>query len=315
MRTSLFKYLLFAGVAFTACQKNAPKADAYGNFEADERIVSAEASGKILALRIEEGEALKSGDPVGAIDSAQLVLKREQLQASIRAVAAKSPAIAEQLAVFEKQMASVRQQLGNLDREKRRVENLLKSDAATPKQLDDLNDQIELARRQMDVLLEQKSASNATLSTQKGGVLAEILPLQKQIAQIDDQLAKCRVINPCDGTVLVKYAEPGEVTAFGKPLYKIADLQTLILRAYVAGNQLSAIKVGQTVKIAIDAEGGTQKNTSGTITWISPKAEFTPKVVQTKEERVNLVYAVKISVPNADGSLKIGMPAEVTLGN
>lgn len=314
MRTSLLKYLLFAGAAFTACQKNAPKADAYGNFEAEERIVSAEASGKIIAFQVEEGQVLKSGDAVGAIDSTQLVLKREQLQAGIRAVAAKSPAISEQLAVFEKQMASVRQQLANLDREKRRVENLLKSDAATPKQLDDVNDQIEAARRQMDVLLEQKSASNATLSTQKGGLLAEILPLQKQIAQLDDQLAKCRVVNPLDGTVLVKYAEPGEVTAYGKPLYKIADLSALTLRAYVAGDQLISVKTGQTVTVAVDAEGGTQKEMSGKITWISPKAEFTPKVIQTKDERVNLVYAVKISVPNPEGVLKIGMPAEVKLG-
>lgn len=314
MKTSLLKYLLFAGiVALGACRDNTSNADAYGNFEADERIIGAEASGKILAFSIEEGQTLKAGEVVGAVDSLQLALKREQLQASIRSVAAKSPAIAEQLAVFEKQMASVRQQLANLDREKRRVENLLKSDAATPKQLDDLNDQIENARRQMDVLLEQKSASNAALSTQKSGLLSEILPLQKQIAQIDDQLAKCRIVNPSDGTVLVKYAEPGEVTAFGKPLYKIADLRTMTLRAYVAGDQLASLKVGQSVHVFIDAEGGTQRELAGKVTWISSKAEFTPKVVQTKDERVNLVYAVKISVADPDGTLKIGMPAEIRL--
>lgn len=313
MKTSLFKYLIMAAVAFTACQDSNHKADAYGNFEADELIVSAEASGKLLAFSIEEGQMLKAGDVTGAIDSAQLVLKREQLQASIRAVAAKSPAISAQLAVFEKQLASVRQQLATLDREKRRVENLLKNDAATPKQLDDINAQIEAAQRQMDVVLEQKSASHSSLSTQKGGLLAEILPLQKQIAQLDDQLAKCRIVNPLDGTVLAKYAEAGEVTAFGKPLYKIADLNTMTLRAYVAGDQLSAVKVGQQVKVFVDAEGGTQRELSGKITWISPKAEFTPKVIQTKDERVNLVYAVKISVANPDGILKIGMPAEVEL--
>lgn len=314
MKTSQLKYFIFAGIAaLGACRDNTSGADAYGNFEADERIISAEASGKILAFSIEEGQTLKAGDVVGAIDSLQLALKREQLQASIRSVAAKSPAIAEQLAVFEKQMASVRQQLANLDREKRRVENLLKSDAATPKQLDDLNDQIENARRQMDVLLEQKTASNAALSTQKSGLLSEILPLQKQVAQIDDQLAKCRIVNPAEGTVLVKYAEPGEVTAFGKPLYKIADLRTMTLRAYVAGDQLASVKVGQMVHVFIDAEGGSQRELSGKVTWISPKAEFTPKVVQTKDERVNLVYAVKVSVADTDGSLKIGMPAEIRL--
>ena len=310
MNRILFFALL---AAISACQKSAPKADAYGNFEADERIVSAEASGKILAFNVEEGQTLKADEQVGAIDSAQLVLKREQLQASIRAVAAKSPAISAQLAVFEKQMASVRQQLATFEREKRRVENLLKSDAATPKQLDDINAQIEAAQRQMDVILEQKSASNASLSTQQSGLLAEILPLQKQIAQLDDQLAKCRIVNQLDGTVLVKYAETGEVTSFGKPLYKIADLSTMTLKAYVAGDQLGAVKTGQQVRVFVDAEGGSQKEFSGKIIWISPKAEFTPKVVQTKDERVNLVYAMKISVLNPDGVLKIGMPAEVRL--
>lgn len=313
MKSFSAKYLFLVCITFSACQKNNNKADAYGNFEVDEIIVSAEASGKILSLKIEEGQTLKAGEQVGAIDSVQLILKREQLQASIRAVAAKSPAINAQLAVYEKQMASVRQQLANLEREKRRVENLLKSDAATPKQLDDLNDQIEVARKQMDVILEQKSATNSSLSTQQSGLLAEILPLQKQIAQLDDQIVKCRIVNPLDGSVLVKYAEPGEVTAFGKPLYKIADLSTMTLRAYVAGDQLGAVKVGQQVKVLIDAEGDSQKELSGKITWISPKAEFTPKVVQTKDERVNLVYAVKISVANPDGILKIGMPAEVKL--
>lgn len=303
--------ILLLALLLSACQTSAPKADAYGNFEADERIISAEASGRILALEVEEGQPLRVGDPVGAIDSVQLVLKREQLQASIRAVAAKSPAISAQLAVFDKQMASVRQQLATLDREKRRLENLLKSDAATPKQLDDLNAQIEAAQRQMDVLLGQQSATGAALSTQKGGLLAEILPLQKQIAQLDDQIARCRIASPVDGTVLVKYAEPGEVTSFGRPLFKIADLNTMTLRAYVAGDQLGAVKVGQNVQVAIDAGDGAQREFSGRVQWVSPKAEFTPKIVQTREERVNLVYAMKISVDNPEGVLKIGMPAEV----
>lgn len=297
---------------FLACQQSGNKADAYGNFEADDLVVSAEASGKILQFKVEEGQTLKAGETVGAIDAVQLQLKREQLQASIQAVAAKSPAIAEQLAVFEKQMAAVRQQIATLEREKRRVEALIKSDAATPKQLDDLNAQIEAAQRQIEVVLEQRSSSNAALNTQKGGLLAEILPLQKQIAQLDDQIAKCNIVNPIDGVVLLSYATAGEVTAFGKPLYKIADLRQLTLRAYVSGNQLTAIKVGQNITVTADGVG---KNVAadgvGKIVWISPKAEFTPKVVQTREERVNLVYAVKISVPNPDGIFKIGMPAEV----
>lgn len=307
------KYLLLILPALlAACQASAPKADAYGNFEADERIISAEANGKILALSVEEGQELAAGQWVGAIDSVQIALKKEQLQASIKAVIAKSPAIGAQLAVFEKQIAAVQQQLATLDREKRRVENLLKSDAATPKQLDDINAQIEAVQRQLDLIGQQKSASNASLGVQKGGLLAEVLPLQKQLAQLDDQLAKCRIINPVKGTLLVKYAEPGEVTAFGKPLYKIADLSTLTLRAYVAGDQLTQIKTGQDLRLLVDGSNGTQQEFSGKVRWISPKAEFTPKVVQTREERVNLVYAVKIDVPNPDGLLKIGMPAEVT---
>ncbi len=296
-----------------ACRKPAPAADAYGNFEANELIVSAEASGRLLTFTAEEGQSLPRGALVGTIDSVQLRLKREQLQASIRAVVAKSPAIGAQLAVYERQMASTRQQLTTLDREKRRVENLLKSDAATPKQLDDLNAQIEAANRQMEVIGEQRSASNASLSTQKGGLLAEALPLQKQIAQIDDQLAKCFIRNPVTGTVLLTYAKAGEVTAFGKPLYKIADLDTLILRAYVAGDQLGNVKIGQAVTVIIDAPEGKTKELPGKITWISAKAEFTPKVIQTKDERINLVYPMKISVPNPDDILKIGMPAEVKL--
>ncbi len=297
------------------CKPSAPKADAYGNFEADERIISAEANGQILALGLEEGQSLKAGEVVGAIDSTQLVLKKEQLRASIRAIAAKSPAIGAQLAVYERQMAANKQSLATLQREKLRIENLLKNDAATPKQLDDLNAQIEQTERQAEVILGQQGATGAVLSTQKSGLLAEILPLQKQIAQLDDQIAHCRVTNPAPGSVLVKYAEPGEVATFGKPLYKLANLGTMTLRAYVAGDQLGSIKTGQKVKVSVDAPGGGMREMEGTVTWISDKAEFTPKIVQTKDERVNLVYAVKVAVPNADGSLKIGMPAELCWGN
>lgn len=311
MKAQPLNFLLIGGLlTLFSCGPKARQADAYGNFEAEDRIVSAEAGGQILALNIEEGRLLQAGEIVGRIDSVQLILKKEQLQASIRAIAAKSPAIGAQLAVFEKQKSAVQQQLGTLEREKQRVQNLLKSDAATPKQLDDLNAQIEQAQRQMDVIMEQRGASNASLSTQKGGLLAEIAPLQKQILQLEDQIAKCRIRNPVAGTVLVQYAEAGEIASFGKPLYKTADLGTLVLRAYVGGDQLGSIKLGQTVQVSVDGPDKTMQEFPGTITWISSKAEFTPKIIQTKEERVNLVYAVKIAVPN-NGQLKIGMPAEV----
>lgn len=310
MNRPLFLLLLPAVLGWAACSNGAGKADAYGNFEADERIIGAEAAGRILALSAGEGQTIKAGEVLGAIDSTQLVLKREQLQAAIRAVVAKTPAIGAQLAVFEKQLNAAKQQLATLEREKRRVENLLKNDAATPKQLDDLNAQIEQVQKQMDVILEQRGASDAALSTQKGGLLAEVLPLQKQIAQLDDQIQRCRVVSPIDGAVLVRYAEPGEITNFGRPLFKVAPLDRLTLRAYVSGEQLAQLKVGQTVNVLTDAPGGAQQTHPGKVIWVSEKAEFTPKIIQTKEERVNLVYAFKVEVPN-DGSLKIGMPAEV----
>lgn len=309
MKPLYFSFVTLALLALS-CQRSAPKADAYGNFEADELIVGAEASGKIIQFSVEEAQTLNAGTVVGRIDSTQLVLKVAQLKANIRAVAAKSPAISAQLAVFEKQLNANKQQLATLQREKQRIENLLKKDAVVPKQLDDLNAQIEQVQRQMDVVLEQRSASDANLNTQKNGLLAEILPIQDQIAQIEDQIAKCKIVNPIDGTVLTKLAEAGEVTSFGKPLYKIANLQQIILRAYIAGDQLGSIKVGQEVKVSIDGPDKTMRDFTGKISWVSSKAEFTPKIIQTKDERVNLVYAIKILVPN-DGTLKIGMPAEV----
>ncbi|MDX2134341.1 MAG: HlyD family efflux transporter periplasmic adaptor subunit [Saprospiraceae bacterium] len=303
---------LFLPLLWASCGNHAPKADAYGNFEAEEYIVSAEANGQILQFDVDEGLVLRAGQVVGAVDSVQLILQREQLRASIRAVAAKSPAIREQLAVYEKQLDASRRQLASLEREKQRVQSLLKQDAATPKQLDELNDQIDLIHKQMAVTTEQRSATDASLSTQKSGLLAEIMPLQKQIERLDDQIAKCRLVNPMDGTVLVQYAEAGEVTTYGKPLYKLADMDTLVFRAYLAGDQLSRIVVGQSVTVRIDGPDGGYVDFPGRVTWIASEAEFTPKVIQTKNERVHLVYAIKVLVGN-DGRLKIGMPGEMII--
>lgn len=310
---SVMKYLfpLFILLA-AACNQNNQKADAYGNFEAEERIVGAEATGKILELRLREGQDVKAGEIVGRIDSVQIVLKIAQLKAAIQAVAAKSPAISAQLAVFDKQTAANNTALKNLEREQKRLENLLKSDAATPQQLDQINDQMVNLRRQMDVIAEQKAAANASLSVQKSGLMAEIAPLQQQIAQLEDQLLKCRIVAPADGTVLNQFAEQGEIAAMGKPLFKTADLARIRLRAYLAAPQLSTVKIGQDVTVMTDGPDGNMISKPGKITWISSKAEFTPKVIQTKEERVHLVYAMYVEVPN-DGSLKIGMPAEVKL--
>ncbi len=284
----------------TACNRNGSEFDATGNFEADEIIISAEASGKIIQLNVEEGTELKSQTVIGLIDTTQLYLHKKQLEYSIRAVHAKQPNATVQLAAINEQIETTK-------REKQRVENLLKDDAATQKQLDDLNAQVDLLQRQF-------SAAQSTLTITKQSLQSETLPLKAQLEQVQDQITKSKIVNPVNGTVLTLYAKQNEVVNPGKALYKIADLSTVILRAYISGSQLSQIKLGQSVKVLVDAPDDGYKEYAGTITWISDKAEFTPKTIQTKEERANLVYAVKIDVKN-DGYLKLGMYGEVLFNN
>lgn len=278
------------------CKSSSNEFDATGNFEADEVIISAEATGKILKLDVDEGTELEANAVVGLIDTTQLYLKKKQLEYSIRAVMAKSPNTSVQLAAIKEQMETTQ-------REKKRVENLLKDDAATQKQLDDINAQLQLLQRQYD-------ASQSSLSITTQSIQSETLPLKAQLDQVQDQLNKSVVTNPFKGTVLTKYALKDEMATQGKALYKIADLSSLILRAYVSGGQLSQIKLGQQVQVLVDAPEGNYKNYAGEIMWVSDKAEFTPKTIQTKDERANLVYAVKIRVKN-DGYLKLGMYGEV----
>jgi HlyD family secretion protein len=285
---------LFAALVLSlaACNNSDNEYDASGTFEADEVIVSSEANGRILKLDIEEGSQLKAGETVGFVDSLQLYLKRRQLQANIRAIESRRPDIARQIAALQQQIATA-------NTEKQRVENLLKANAANQKQLDDINAQIAVLQKQLD-------AQKSTLEISTKGISEDGSVLAVQIAQLDDQLQKCRITSPIDGTILVKYAETGEVTAQGKPLFKIADVSTITLRAYVTADQLSKLKIGQKVKVQSDFGKKESREYSGTITWISDKSEFTPKTVQTRDERANLVYAVKIVVKN-DGFLKIGM--------
>ncbi len=280
----------------TACNNDGSGFDATGNFEADEIIISAEAAGKIIQLNAEEGTELKSQTVIGLIDTMQLYLRKKQLEYSIAAVNAKQPNATVQLAAITEQIETVK-------REKKRVENLLKDDAATQKQLDDLNAQLDLLQRQY-------AATQSTLSITKQSLQSETLPLKAQLEQVQDQIHKSQIVNPINGTVLSQYAKQNEVVNPGKALYKIADLSTIILRAYISGSQLSQIKLGQQVKVLVDAPENSYKEYTGTISWISDKAEFTPKTIQTKEERANLVYAVKINVKN-DGYLKLGMYGEV----
>ncbi len=281
---------------FGGCSDKMGEADAYGNFEAVEIMVSSQANGKILRLSIEEGDILKENEVVGYIDTLQLHLKKDQLHASIQALQSKTQNVKIQIEVLKKQRA-------NLEREKRRIQTLLLDSAATSKQLDDINGEIAVTDQRI-------AATRSQLNTANRGILSQIKPLKIQILQLEDQIEKSIINNPVSGTVLTKYAEESEITAFGKPLYKIADLEKIILRAYISGDQLSQIKLGQKVTVKIDEPDGNYGSYEGVITWVSSQAEFTPKIIQTKEERVNLVYAFKVEVKN-DGSMKIGMPGEV----
>ncbi|TQO39011.1 HlyD family secretion protein [Arenibacter algicola] len=274
-----------------SCTGNGDKADGYGNFEATEITISAEANGKILFLDAEEGNVLAQNEVVGVIDTVQLSLKRDQLLASKNTIFSKSRNVLSQREVLKEQLKVAQN-------DKSRVENLLQAKAATAKQLDDINGQINIIKEQIK-----------SVETRNSPIINEIKSIDIQIRQIEDQIHKSVIQNPVKGTVLVKYAEPNEITAFGKPLYKIANLEDMILRVYISENQLSELKIGQEVSVKIDA-GEEMKSYPGVVSWIAESAEFTPKIIQTKEERVNLVYAVKVKVRN-DGSLKIGMPAEM----
>ena len=295
-----------------SCNRDGNKFDASGTFEADEVVVSSLANGKILSLNIEEGSALAKDSIVGFVDPTDLSLQKQQVQASIQALGEKTSDVTPQVKLLQDQLGVQQTQLNNLLHERTRIENLLKEDAATQKQLDDINFQIESAKRQMNVTQQQINVQKNNVATQNRSILSEGKPLEKKAEQLQDQLNKTKIKNPINGTVLTKYAEMGEITSNGKALYKIADLSTITLRAYVTGTQLPQIKLGQQVQVFIDSGANKYRQYPGIITWISDKAEFTPKTIQTKEERANLVYAIKIKIKN-DGYLKIGMYGEVKL--
>jgi len=299
-------------VSLAACNSNNEKFDASGTFEADEVIVSSELNGKILSFDVDEGSVLKKDSTVGTIDAVNIALQKEQVEANIASLREKTSDVNPQVKLLQEQLTVQQAQLSNLEYEKKRIENLLKEDAATGKQLDDINYQVDALQKQMNVTQQQINVQKSNVSTQNRSILSEGKPLAKNIAMLEEQLSKSRIINPVAGTVLTKYAEAGEITAAGKALYKIADLSVITLRAYITGTQLSQVKLGQQVKVLVDDGKNKYKELTGTITWISDKAEFTPKTIQTKDERANLVYAVKIKVKN-DGFLKIGMYGEVKL--
>jgi HlyD family secretion protein len=279
-----------------ACSNGNGNFDATGTFEAEEIIVSSEATGKLIMFQVDEGLNLKQNQIIGVVDTTQLHLKKKQLQFTISAMLSKQPDVTVQL-------ASIQKQIETAETEQKRIENLVKSNAATTKQLDDINSQL-------DVLRKQYTATKSSLTITKQGLQSETLPLTAQVEQIEDQINKSIIKNPVDGTVLTRYAKQNEITTNGKALYKIANLSEMTLRAYVSGDQLGQIKLGQKVKVFVDKGNEEQKEMSGNIYWVSSKAEFTPKTIQTKDERANLVYAIKVKVIN-DGYLKIGMYGEI----
>ncbi len=293
------RYLVISMICLSgflsSCNNNNSNSDAFGNFEATELIISAESNGVIKELNIDEGSIVQSNTILGYIDTTQLYLKKDQIDASINAVKSKIKDINSQIDVFN-------QQKTNLLRDKARIEKMYRDSAATKKQLDDILGQIELVEKNI-------IASKTALQQANNAILSEVSPLSSQKKQIEDNVAKSIIKSPIDGTILNKYLESGEIVSFGKPIFKVADLNKMILKAYISGNQLSSVKIGQNVKVFIDNNSG-MKEYNGKVTWISGKAEFTPKIIQTKEERVNLVYAVKVEVKN-DGAIKIGMPGEI----
>lgn len=272
--------------------------DAQGTFEATEVVISSEAAGRILSFNVEEGMRVEAGDVIAEIDSVQLHLQRSQLEAQLSALLNSRPDI-------QAQVASLREQIATLKVEQRRIENMLRDGAATQKQKDDIDAQIRILESQL-------SATLSTLNTNTSTINSNAEAIRVQIAALDDRIAKCRVLSPISGTLLVKYSHQGELATMGKPLVKIADLNKIYLRAYFTSDQLSNIKLGDKVTVTADFGGDERYDYEGRIAWISAESEFTPKTIQTADTRANLVYAVKIAVEN-DGRLKIGLAGEVKL--
>lgn len=292
-----FYVWLLGFILLASCAEEAPLSDAYGNFEATATTISSEATGQLLFLKVEEGAKLDADVQVGLVDTTQLHLQRQQIEATINTLPQKLRNAIADIEVLKNQKA-------NLVRERNRVERLVAKKAATTQQLDDLVGKIEVVEQQINAVQSQTQISNR-------GILAEKGPLIAQIAVVNEQIRKCYIYNPMAGTVLTKLSEPFEMVSKGTPLYRIANLDTMTLRFYADAVQLQKIRLGQTVQVLIDQGELGFEELAGEIYWIASEAEFTPKTIQTKEDRVNLVYALKAKVANPSGRIKIGMPAEV----
>lgn len=290
------RILYIAALLLAAACNEDSDFDAQGTFEATEVIVSSEATGQILHFDIEEGTSVKKGERIGAVDSTQLHLQRKQLEAQLEALLSSRPDI-------KKQAAATKEQITKQKSELQRVGNMLRDGAATQKQYDDIEAQLRILEKQLSATLSSLDKNTATINS-------NAVALEAQIAALDDRIAKCSLSAPVDGTVLVKYAEAGELATAGKPLMKVANLDRMYLRAYFTSEQLADIKVGDKVTVTADFGGDKRYDYEGEIAWISPESEFTPKSIQTRDTRANLVYAVKVAVKN-DGRLKIGLAGEV----
>ncbi len=278
--------------AFMSCKDNGEEAFAHGNFESEDVLVSAEATGTIVRFTVSEGDEVKAGQLIGIIDTSQLALQEAQVRASGEAIRSRLVQIDKQIAVNDVNIRNVQKDLV-------RIRAMHQEGAATDKQLDDMQGKVNLLE-----------AQNEALRSQKNAVYAELTANRAQMNQVRDQIDNCYIKAPIAGTILEKYVRMGELAITGRALYKITDLSTIILRAYIEGDQLSSLKLGQKVEVNYDGPSGDLLHKTGEVSWISSEAEFTPKIIQTREERVNLVYAVKVLVSN-DGSLKIGMPGEI----
>ena len=287
-------------ILFSACGNKNNQYDASGIFEATEVIVSAQANGELMSFNVVEGQQVETNKQIGYVDTTQLYLKKRQLMANMKAAESRQYNVS-------KQVAAIQQQIVTQKTEQKRFENLVKSNSATQKQLDDINAQIAVLEKQLSAQTDMMENSNRSVSGETSG-------LAMQIAQIDDQIRKSIICSPIDGVVLSKYAERGELAMQGKSLFKVADIENMKLRVYITADQLTLLKIGQAIKVYADQGKSDRKEYAGTVIWISDKAEFTPKTIQTRDERANLVYAVKIAVKN-DGYIKKGMYGEMTIDN
>lgn len=295
-KTLTYSSLLVLALAVASCGKGNKAYDASGVFESTEVTISAEGNGKIMSLGIQEGDRLEAGAVVGCIDTVQLFLSKVQLEASRRAVGSGRLNISRQIAALESQIVKQRQELD-------RFTKLEQAGASNRKQVEDIQAQLDILERQLAAQKESLQNANSNVSGQADA-------LEAQIAQLEDRIRKCVITSPVSGTVLAKYSEAGELAVQGRALFKVADLENIRLRAYITADQLTNIKLGQAVKVYADQGTSGRKEYAGTLVWISDKAEFTPKTIQTRDERANLVYAVKIAVKN-DGLIKLGMYGEV----